>query len=88
MFATRGALARTISSKKIACSIRVAPRPPYSFGHEMPAQPASYILRCQRRENSKASLSSSGGSPGWFSASQPRTSSRKASSVGLRVRSM
>ena len=36
----RGALARAISSLKIACSISVAPRPPYSFGHETPAQPA------------------------------------------------
>ena len=32
-----GALARAISSLKSACSISVAPRPPYSFGHESPA---------------------------------------------------
>src|SRR5215208_4379670 len=44
-FAGRGALARASSSPNIDCSIRVAPRPPYSFGHEIPAQPAA----CMRR---------------------------------------
>src|SRR3954454_15733539 len=33
-FAGAGALARASSSLKIACSISVAPRPPYSFGHD------------------------------------------------------
>ena len=35
------------------CSIREAPRPPYSTGHEMPTQPALYIVRCHstRRSN-------------------------------------
>jgi hypothetical protein len=32
-----GAFARAISSPKSACSTSVAPRPPYSFGHEKPA---------------------------------------------------
>ena len=32
-----GARARTSSSLKIACSISVAPRPPYSSGHDSPA---------------------------------------------------
>ena len=32
-----GARARAISSPKSACSTSVAPRPPYSFGHEKPA---------------------------------------------------
>src|SRR3954451_5555338 len=35
--ATPGAFWRAISSLKIACSISVAPRPPYSFGHDRPA---------------------------------------------------
>ncbi len=39
--AGRGALARASSSPKMDCSISVAPRPPYSLGHETPAQPAS-----------------------------------------------
>src|SRR3954466_264002 len=30
-----GALVRAISSEKIACSSSVAPRPPYSLGHEI-----------------------------------------------------
>ena len=51
-FAGRGALARASSSPKIDCSISVAPRPPYSFGHETPAQPAAWSLRCHSRSNS------------------------------------
>src|SRR5688572_32533363 len=39
--ASGGALVRTISSLKIACSTRVAPRPPDSSGHDRPAHPAS-----------------------------------------------
>src|SRR5436190_21025740 len=34
-----GAFARDISSEKIDCSISVAPRPPNSFGQEIPAHP-------------------------------------------------
>ena len=37
MLAGEGALARAISSPKMACSIIVAPRPPYSVGQEKPA---------------------------------------------------
>src|SRR3954447_15667728 len=88
-FAVRGASARTISSKKIACSISVAPRPPYSFGHEIPAHPLSCSVRCQLRANSNDSSSSPlGGLPGWFFSSHPRTSSRNAVSLGLSVRSI
>ena len=50
--AGRGAFARASSSPKIDCSISVAPRPPYSFGHETPAQPAAWSLRCHSRSNS------------------------------------
>ena len=35
--AGEGALARAISSPNRACSIMVAPRPPYSLGQENPA---------------------------------------------------
>src|SRR5438876_822444 len=87
-FAGAGAFARTISSEKIACSISVAPRPPYSFGQERPAQPALWSSACQRRRNSNPAPSSFGGSPGWLDSSQVRSSSRKASSLGLRVRSI
>ena len=37
MLAGEGALARAISSPRRACSTSVAPRPPYSVGHEKPA---------------------------------------------------
>src|SRR5436190_9062469 len=87
-FAGEGALERAISSLKMACSISDAPRPPYSFGHEMPAHPASCILRCQSRRKRNFGSSPSGSGPGWFSSSQVRTSSRKASSSGVSVRSI
>ena len=48
-----GAPARAISCQKITCCIRLAPRPPYSRGQEMPAQPPSYSVCChdlQERE--------------------------------------
>src|SRR6185437_2532678 len=85
--ATDGVRARTISSLKIACSTSVAPRPPYSVGHETPAHPASCSLRCQARRNSNAASSPAGSRPGLLSASQARSSSRKASSAGESVRS-
>ena len=44
---TYGAPAFSVSSRKISSSDGVAPRPPYSFGHEMPAYPASNRRRCQ-----------------------------------------
>ena len=88
-FAGRGAFARASSSLKIACSTRVAPRPPYSFGHETPAQPPSCSLRCQLRSNSNWTWSPPfGASPGWFASSQARSSSRKACSSVVRVRSI
>src|SRR2546423_1290798 len=85
--ASWGARARTTSSLKIACSTSVAPRPPYSCGQEMPAQPASLSARCQSRRKAKAASSPSGSLPGWFLFSHPRSSSRKASSSGDRVKS-
>ena len=88
-FAGRGAFARASSSPKIDCSIRVAPRPPYSFGHETPAQPAAWSLRCHSRSNSYCAWSPAlGAGPGWFSSSQARNSSRNACSSGVSVRSI
>src|SRR3954453_20058 len=86
--AADGARARTSSSLKSACSISVAPRPPYSLGHDSPAYPFSCSLRCQSPRNLKASTSPGGSGPGWFSASQLRRSSRNASSFGDSVRSI
>ena len=48
-----GARERAISSKKIACSICVAPAPPYSVGQVRPAQPRSLSLRCHSRRKAK-----------------------------------
>ena len=76
---------RAASPTKIACSIIVAPRPPYSFGQEMPAQPASCSLCCHsRRKAITSSRPASGSGPGWFSSSQARTSSRNSCSDGER----
>ena len=41
-----GAPASAYSSNQINCRMVDRPRPPYSFGHEMPAQPPSYWTRC------------------------------------------
>src|SRR3954451_42069 len=82
-----GARARATSSKKIACSIIVAPAPPYSVGQVSPAHPRSLSARCQSRRRREASSSLSGSRPGWWSAIQPRTSSRNLSSAGDSVKS-
>src|SRR3954467_4243113 len=82
-----GARARAISSKKIACSIIVAPAPPKSVGQVRPAQPRSLSLRCQSRRKANDSSSELGSRPGWFSAIQCRTESRNSSSAGDNVRS-
>src|SRR4051794_25698193 len=84
-----GASGRAASPTKIACSIIVAPRPPYSFGQEMPAQPAACSFSCHsRRKAITSSRPASGSGPGWFSCSQERTSSRNSSSDGDSVRSI
>src|SRR5215203_7461345 len=46
-FAICGARARANSSNRIACSIWVAPDPPYSVGHVSPAQPRSFSARSE-----------------------------------------
>src|SRR3954469_4975920 len=87
-FAGSGTRWRASSSLKIDCSISVAPLPPYSSGQERPAHPASCIFFCQARRNSNSAWSSpSGEGPGWLSSSQLRTSSRKAASESVSVRS-
>src|SRR5262249_5782707 len=82
-----GARARAISSKKIACSIIVAPEPPNSVGHVSPAQPRALSLRCQSTRKWKDSSSELGSRPGWFCSIQARTSSRNWASAGDSVRS-
>ena len=62
--ATWGALARTISSLKIACSISVAPRPPYSFGHETPAQAGVVQLALPVAPELECASSPAGSRPG------------------------
>ena len=37
---------RDCSSLKMRCCQPAPPRPPNSFGHAMPAHPASYSVRC------------------------------------------
>src|SRR3954447_15584707 len=85
-----GRRARPSSSKKIADSVIVAPRPPYSRGQCTPAQPPSLSWRCQSRDhaNCAASSSSTGRGPGSWLSSQARSSSRNALSVSEKVRSM
>src|SRR5262249_30187387 len=72
--------------------IRLAPRPPYSLGQEIPAQPPSYSLCCQRfRYSKRDSIDSSrrsSQSVGALAWSQPRNSSRNLISSGLRFRSI
>src|SRR3954463_9284103 len=82
-----GARARAISSKKIACSLIVAPAPPNSDGQVSPAQPRSLSLRCQSRRKANDSSSELGSRPGCFPAIQWRTESRNSSSAGDSVRS-
>src|SRR6202012_1418345 len=84
-----GASWAAASPVKIACSIIVAPRPPYSFGQEIPAQPAACSLRCHSPRNCITSSSEpSGSGPGLLARSQVATSSRNPSSDGESVRSI
>src|SRR6201995_813405 len=88
-FAGLGASWAAASPVKIACSIIVAPRPPNSFGQEMPAQPAACSLRCQSPRKAMTSSSEpSGSGPGLLARSQVATSSRNPSSDGDSVRSI
>src|SRR5436190_10567688 len=73
------------SSAKIDASRAVPPRPPYSTGHVIPAQPPSNSARCQPRLASKRSRSVVAASrrsrvAGACSASHARASERNGSS--------
>src|SRR3954451_12901903 len=85
--ASWGARERANSSNRIACSICVAPAPPYSVGQVRPAQPRSLSLRCQSRRNWNEASSPSGSLPGWFASIHARSVSRNSSSEGESVRS-
>src|SRR6266481_1264989 len=91
-FAIGGASTRAISSQNNDCSINVAPRPPYSLGHETAAQPPSYNFRCHaRRYGNDSSSGFSRHSPqslGTFASSQVLSSSRNFVSSGVRFRSI
>src|SRR5262249_2340916 len=84
---TSGAPARAYSSYQITCSMRLAPRPPYSRGHETPAQPPSNIRRCQARSYARSATRSAPTgrrSRGTLASSQARASARNASSAALK----
>jgi len=70
---TVGQLAAAISLAKMNLRVGDQPVPPYSCGQWIPAQPASYILRCQARRYWKAASGSFGiGSFGTLASSQLR----------------
>src|ERR1700719_4358988 len=86
-----GVWARIISSLKISCSMKPAPRPPYSLGQVMPTYPASWSLFCHARLPSMKAFwpSATLASPrGLFAFSQVRTSSLNAFSESLSSKSM
>src|SRR5688500_15240374 len=92
-----GARAAVYSSSQITRSMRLAARPPYSFGQLMPTQPAACIVFChaRRRSNVSRSLatrssaaSSRQRSGGRLAASQPRSCLRNASCSGAYSKSI
>src|SRR6202030_868945 len=91
-FAIGGASTRAISAQKRDCSMRVAPRPPNSLGHETAAHPPSYNFRCQlRRYGNDSSSGFSRHSPqslGTLASSHVLSSSRNLVSSAVRFRSI
>src|SRR3954466_1124526 len=92
-----GARARKYSSSKMTCCMKLAPRPPYSFGQDSPTQPAACIFFCQARRFSSVSrsgetrwscASSTFSSSGRLASSQARNSARNAASAGASAKSM
>src|SRR5215469_6799020 len=76
--------------------MKLAPRPPYSLGQEIPTHPAACIFFCQATRFSSVSrsgatrwsaASSTQISAGRFSSSQWRNSARKAACSGLSAKS-
>src|ERR1700719_957045 len=92
-----GARARKYCSSKITCSIKLAPRPPYSSGQEIPTQPAACIVFCHAMRFSNVSRS---GATRWsaasstqisasrFASSQWRNSARNTACSGLSAKSI
>src|SRR5271167_4285920 len=92
-----GARARKYSSSKMTCSIKPAPRAPYSLGQEIPTQPAACIVFCHAMRFSSVSrsgatrwsaASSTQISGGRFAASHCRNSARNSACSGLSAKSM
>src|SRR5690242_17365512 len=76
---------RACSSAKIDASRAVPPRPPYSTGHVIPAQPPSNSARCQprlasKRSRSVAAASSRARVAGAWAASHARACARNVPS--------
>src|SRR5271157_415033 len=80
-----GALRFAISSLRITCCISVPPPPPTSFGHEKPTQPLTRTLRFQSARNAGSLVFVPAGR---LSSRKARTSSRKASSSRVRLKSI
>ena len=76
--------ARKYSSSKMTCSIKQAPRPPYSFGHEMPTQPALCIVFCQARRFRTSRGRARRAGPADRRRLDPRSGSRRASARNSR----
>src|SRR5258707_11258234 len=91
-FAIGGASTRAISSQKMDCCIKLAPRPPYSFGHDTAAHPPSYSFRCQAfkygKDSSIGFSRHSLQSFGTFASSHERSSSRNCFSSAVRFKSI
>ena len=89
-FAGSGARARPSSSKKIADSVSVAPRPPYSTRpvRRPPSRPRAAAAGSRAATRSARRRHAAGSGPGSFAANQARSSSRKAGSRSEKVRSI
>src|SRR6266478_3895741 len=92
-----GARTRKYSSSQITCCMKLAPRPPYSLGQEIPTQPAACIFFCQAMRFSSvprsgamrwSAASSTQISGGRLVSSHRRNSLRKAACSGLSAKSM
>ena len=86
---------RAYSSLKITCWANASARPPYSSGHDMPTQRSAPSTRSHSIRTSQPVSSagppaepSAANSPVRCSASQARTSARKAASSGVSRKSM
>jgi hypothetical protein len=72
---------RAVSSAKIAASLAVPPRPPYSIGQPGAAQPPSNSVRCHLRHFSSSTAQSA---PAWKKIREKR-SGRKTSGNAQRL---